>query len=652
MVKFPKLLFVLLVCLLVNNLQAQEDKLEKADRKFEQYAFIDAQKIYLKIADEGFESAELYQKLGDSYYFNGKYAEGAEWYGKLVEKFPEQTTSEYYFRYAQTLKALREYQKSDEIMSRFRAMNSGDSRAELFEDKPDYLADISYIDSDYQVENLRLLNSRYSDFGPTLYEGKLIFSSARDTGVFKRKIHKWNNQPFLDFYAVRLDEETGSYSKVERFGGNLNTPFHESTPVFTKDGRTIYFARNNYSSGSKGKDKNGTTRLKIYKATKLGDNSWTEPEELPFNNDSYSVSHPALSPDGNTLYFASDMPGTVGFSDLWSVSILADGTYGTPQNLGPKINTEGRENFPFISQKGNLYFSSDGRPGLGGLDIYVAARNSNNEITQIINLGEPVNSPHDDFSFIVEDAKDIGYFATNRYYGMGSDDIFKFSRKPKEVPVCKSVITGIVKDKETMLPLPTATVSLIDLNEHVLDKVAVDEEGRFNIYPVCGQQILVRGEEPYYYSAEELVIAPKNGDTLSVELLLEPRIKRVTQGDDLAKILGLNPIYFDFDRFNIRPDAALELTKIISAMEENPKMVVKIRSHTDSRGNDNYNLILSDKRARSTADYIVSRGIERDRISGEGFGEKELLNDCGNGADCTEEEHQLNRRSEFIVISF
>ncbi len=631
--------------------QAQEKELSKADKQFESYAFIDAQKIYLRLAGDGYESPELFQKLGDSYYFNAKYEESAKWYERLVEKYPDEVSPEHLFRYAQSLKALQNYSKSDEIMEAFRKAKGGDSRAELFEEEPDYLEDISYSDSDYEVENLRKTNSRYSDFGPMFYENSLIFSSSRDTGTVDKYIHKWNNEPFLDFYQAAVDKETGDLGPVEKFGDKLNSRFHESTPTFSSDGRTIYFTRNNFAQGVKRSDKRGTIRLKTYKAVKQGD-SWSDPVELPFNSDEYSVSHPALSPDNKQLYFASDMPGTTGLSDLWVVDILGDNTYSKPRNLGPKVNTEGRENFPYISKKGNLYFSSDGRPGLGGLDIYVAATRKNGDIAYIINLGKPINSPQDDFAFIVDEFSNTGYFSTNRYYGMGGDDIFRFKRTIKVIPECRTKIVGTIRDAQTLLPISTATVNMLDLNGNVLQTTEVNEKGEYELNPLCNTEILIRAEEPDYYSSEKLVTSLLEDKSMTVDLNLEPRITRINPGDDLAKLLKLNPIYFDFDRFNIRPDAAIELVKVLAVMESNPTLVVEVRAHTDSRGPDDYNLTLSDKRAKATANYIVSRGIDPSRITGEGFGETELKNECSNGVNCSEEEHQLNRRSEFIVIDY
>ncbi|WP_416445120.1 OmpA family protein [Leeuwenhoekiella sp. A16] len=642
--------FLLLFVIFPFQVFAQSNKIEQANKKFEQYAFIDAQKIYLKIAQEGFESVDLFQNLGDSYYFNGNYDDAAKWYGELITKYSDSIQPEYLFRYAQTLKAVEDYKESDAIMERFRKLKGEDSRGELFEENKDYLKDLSYIESIYTAKNLRSTNSRFSDFGGVVRENQLIFSSARDTGVYSTKIHKWNNEPFLDFYSATIDS-TGALEKVHKFGEGLNSKFHESNPAFTNDGNTIYFTRNNYD-GHKGKDKNGTVRLKIYKSHLKSDDTWSEPIELPFNSDDYSVAHPSLTPDNNRLYFSSDMPGTVGLSDIWYVDIMSEDTYGEPQNLGTLVNTEGRENFPFISSTGNLYFSSDGRPGLGGLDIYVAARDNGSKITQVLNLGESINSPWDDFSFVVDDATDKGYFSSNRYYGMGSDDLFKFERVPVEVEPCRSAITGVVKDKDLMFPIPTAKVSLLDMDGNVIQKVDVNEEGRFTLNPICGTEYIIRGEEPEYTSDEKVVTAPVEGGSIDVELLLKRRIKKIKEGDDLAKLLKLNPIYFDFDRFNIRRDAALELTKVLAVMESNPTLVIDVRAHTDSQGRDEYNLSLSEKRAQATVQYLINKGVSEDRITGKGYGETQILNGCVNGVDCTDEQQQINRRSEFIVISY
>ncbi|WGK66205.1 OmpA family protein [Croceiramulus getboli] len=646
-----KLIFqtVLIGVLTLLSLQAfgQERDLERADKKFNQYAFIDAQKIYLKVAEEGYASADLFEKLGDSYYFNADYEEAKRWYDRLVNEFPTQVSAEYYFRYAQTLRSIKEYKKADAMMDQFNALANNDSRGVLFDGDRDYLKEITYRKSTYELQKLRRLNSRFSDFAPMIYENRLIFSSSRDTGSAGKRIYKWNNQPFLDLFQAAIDPK-GEPGKVSSFGGDLNTKFHESTTAFTKDGKTMYFTRNNYLDGKLKEDNEGTNRLKIYKATKKG-SGWSDPVELPFNSDEFSVAHPSLNAANDRLYFASDMPGTRGLSDIWYVSVDASGKYGKPVNLGPSINTEGRESFPFMSKKGNLYFASNGHPGLGGLDVYVSTYSGDGERSKVINLGEPINSSDDDFTFIVDDDALSGYFASNRRGGRGSDDIYRFVQI--EDPACDVVIQGAITDLDSGEILPDTQVVLLDLEGNELSSTTSTAEGIYVLNAVCDTRYVIRASKTEYTTAEKIVLTPEQSATIDQPIALEKRLKTVREGDDLGQILDLNPIYFDFDRFNIRRDAAEELEKIVAAMKEFPNLKIDVRSHTDSRGNDSYNRSLSDKRAKATVNWMINRGIDANRLSGQGYGESQPVNNCTNGADCTEAEFQLNRRSEFIVLS-
>ncbi len=627
---------------------AQEGKIDKADKKFDQYAFVDARKIYLEVAEKGYKSADLFQKIADSYYFNAKYGEAEMWYNKLVSNYAEEIKPEYYFRFAQTLRALKNYDRADEMMAKFNDVNGDDLRAELFTEEPNYLSNIDYKKSKYIIEDIRSINSRYSDFAPTEYEGKLIFASSRDTGGATKKIHKWNNEPFLDLYESKVGATSGSYTMPKSFSRELNSKFHESTTAFTKDGNTVYFTRNNFNKGNYRKSKNGTNKLKIYKSKKEN-GKWSTPVEMPFNSDEYSTAHPTLNADETKLYFASDMPGTVGLSDIWVATIDATDSVGTPVNLGRPINTEGRETFPFMSAKGILYFGSDGHPGLGGLDVFATTpkTDSNEEVT-ISNIGEPINSSFDDFTFILNEDTQVGYFASNRKRGMGSDDIYKFLKE--EIP-CDIKLVGVVTDKDSGNPIPEATVQLINSEGVVVEAVQATNMGTYAFEATCVTQYVVRASKEEYTTAEAITTTPDITGTLTNDLVLSLLQKPINIGDDLAKVLELNPIYFDFDRFNIRPDAALELEKVIAVMREYPNLVLDARSHTDSRGKDSYNLSLSDKRAKATVAYIINQGISSSRISGQGYGEKQPVNTCSNGVNCSEEEHQLNRRSEFIVIS-
>ena len=494
------------------------------------------------------------------------------------------------------------------------------------------------------------MNSRYSDFGPSYYNGQVIFASARDTGAFIRRIHKWNNQPFLDLYKSTIKED-GSMSPPSRFHRKVNTIFHESTPTFTKDGKTMYFTRNNFTDGDFAKSSDGINKLKIYKSTLVdkAKGSWSEGVEVSFNEEEYATAHPALSPDGKTLYFSSDRPGTVGLSDIWQVAINSDGTFGEPSNLGKPINTEGRDAFPFMSSTGNLYYASDGYPGLGGLDIYVT--NPSSEEITVTSVGEPINSSADDFAYIVNDTLKTGFFSSSRNQGMGSDDIYRFKQKEKPEPRCDVDVLGFITDAVTKQPITDAKVQLMNADNQVVKEVDVNARGLYRFSLVCSENYVIRATSKLYYAKEVIVITPAEPETLQKDIELELRLTEVGVGDDLAKLLNLNPIYFDYNKSDIRPDAALELTKVISAMKQVPDMVISVRSHTDSRGKDDYNLSLSDKRAKSTVAYIISRGININRITGQGYGETELVNNCDNNSDCTEEQHQLNRRSEFIVVT-
>ncbi len=640
---------LLLFATIVGN--AQEGKIERGTKNFNKYDFVDAQEIYQKVADKGYESADLFKRLGDSYYLNASYEKSSTYYGKLIEQFPEAAQAEAYFRYALSLRATKDYALSDRMMSRFFDLKEDDRRASLFKETPDYLREIDYQKGSYEVSNTTI-NSGYSDFGPMLYNDKLIFASNRDTGSFTKRIHKWNGQPFLNLYQVSLnkvDQDAGN-KYVEKFSAYLNTQYHESTPVFTEDGKTVYFTRNNYNNGKYREDNDGTNRLKLYKAS-LVNGKWTDSQELPFNSDEYTVAHPALSVDGSRLYFASDMPGTFGLSDLWYVSINGDKTYGTPVNLGSDINTEGRESFPFISSENDIYFASDGHPGLGGLDLFVTALGRNGETAEILNLGEPANTSKDDFAFVINSESNTGFLSSNRGKRGVDDNIYMLKQIKKPSPPCDILLSGIVTDKSTGDYLDGATVSLYDTNNNLFKSVVTGASAAFAFIPDCDKIFLIRAEKEGYNTSEKMVTTPNVSSEIEEILQLDKTLKPVVPGDDIAKILDLNPIYFNFDKYDIRPDAEVELAKVLVYMETYPSVRIDVRSHTDSRGRDAYNLNLSQNRNVSTRDWLISKGISASRLTGKGYGETQLVNDCGNGVRCSKDQHQLNRRSEFIVLS-
>ncbi len=637
-------------CGVVLGVSAQ-GKVKTAAKEFENFSYMDARSIYLNLADKNMESVEVYKNLGDSYYLTGEYTEAAKWYGKLLSNdsiASNLDNAEYYFKYAQSLKSLQRYDLADAQMDKFQQLKGGDSRGEMFSKERDYLKEIEAQSGRYSVEKV-YFNSGLEDFGPSFYGDRLVFSSNREssTGDY---IHDWNDQPFLDLFIV---DNPGSESpSVSKLSDEMNTPYHESTSVFTKNGDVVYFTRNNYDRKNKlRKDNDGTTKLKLFRSYKSG-NVWSVPEELPFNSDEFSTAHPALSPNEEVLYFASDRPGTKGLSDLWKVDINVDGSFSEPENLGDQINTEGRETFPFITSDGRMFYATDGHVGLGGLDVFVTQLEDNGIPGDSYNVGKPVNSSADDFGLILDNDKGEGYFASSRATGLGNDDIYHFTRKQKLLTACAQNITGVTRDVKTDEILPLATVELRNIANEVVATKTSDSAGRFSFPDVdCSSSYIIRASKTDYEPAEAVVnTGTEVGAVLNRDLYLKPPLK-VEVGDDLAKILNLNPIYFDFDKYNIRPDAAAVLQKVITVMREYPNLKIDVRSHTDSRAPDGYNMTLSQNRNLSTIRYIVNNGgISNSRLTGRGYGETQLTNACGNGIECSEEEHQLNRRSEFIIV--
>lgn len=638
-----------LMMLVSTGVYSQSGKIKTANKEYDNYAYIDAIKTYEKIADKGYKSVEVLEKLGDSYYFNGKLDQAAKWYGELFA-LSQDVEAEYYYRYAQSLKSVGDYEKANRMLAKFHEKNASDVRGKMYQNQTDYLEVIKRNSGRFTIDNAGI-NSQYSDYGSAFTGDKMVFVSARDTsGVFSKRVHTWTGESFTNMYAVTINQD-GSLSQPERFAREINTRFHEATPFFTKDGNTMYFTRNNFNNGKKGKDNAKTTLLKVYRAT-LKDGKWTNVTELPFNSDSYSVAHPALSPDEKTLYFVSNMPGTLGQSDIFKVEIKTDGSFGTPQNLGPTINTPGRETFPFVSENNELYFASDGHLGLGGLDIFVSKPTNDGTYKKVMNIGAPANSPKDDFAFLINPSTKKGFLTSNRDGGQGADDIYTFIENIPLQYACEQLLAGVVTDSETGAPLQNATVTLFDENFKVLKTITTDANGNYNFGEVdCKHKYFVKAELPEYNTREISVIIPEVSGTTNLPVALDKTVKPVQTGDDLAKTFGIKIIYFDLDKWNIRPDAAVDLAKIVEVMKDYPKMKIDVRSHTDSRQTHQYNERLSDRRAKSTIAWMVKQGIDPSRLTGKGYGETQLLNKCADGVPCSEAEHQLNRRSEFIIIS-
>jgi outer membrane protein OmpA-like peptidoglycan-associated protein/tetratricopeptide (TPR) repeat protein len=644
--KIKKIIYSLFLSLFFIQGFSQKTTIKKAETEYDRYAYVDAIQNYEKVAEKGYKDEKMFQKLGNAYYFKAELPQSLKWYNQLFDLYPDQEP-EYFYRYAQALKSSGDYEKADKMLEQFILKTKNDSRADLFKENRDYLEEIKDNSGRYQVVDADV-NSPFSDYGSSFLGTKLVFASARDTGGVSKKVFKWTNKSFTNLYWSEIKPD-GGMGEPERFDRSINSKFNESTPVFTQDGKTMYFTRNNFLEGKRGRDANKNTLLKLYTATLDNEGKWSNVKELPFNSDNYSTAHPCLSIDEKTLYFASDMPGSYGQSDLFKVKIKEDGTYGIPENLGPHINTEGRETFPFISNDNDLYFATDGRPGLGGLDVFVAKIEIDESFYDIQNLGEPINSKQDDFAYIINSKNRNGFFTSNREKGKGEDDIYRFVEDKRLT--CDQSLSGVVTDFDSHQILIGAKLSLFSKNFELLQETKTDAQGRYSFAIDCGKTYYLRGENEEYLTKDVFVKSKFYSKNKELPIELERRFKRIMVGTDLAKTLDIPLIYFDLDKSFIREDAAFELAKVLTVMQEYPNLKIEVRSHTDSRQTAKYNEKLSDKRAKATIAWLIKNGIDATRLTGKGYGESQLINQCADGVKCSEEEHQANRRSEFVIIS-
>jgi len=609
-------------------LSAQNKDTEKADRLFNRFEYVDAAAEYQKLAEGGKGDPYVYRQLADSYYnvFNSK--EAVRWYARAIEGDQDAET---YYRYAQMLKAEGQYEAANAQMRTFAAKAPGDQRAILFNQDPDYLPKLRAQAKLFDAKSVEI-NSDKSDFGAVLSdENILYFASARNEA--KRK-YGWNEEPYLDLYQSVRNAD-GTLAKATPVSG-VNGRFHDGPAAISSDGQTMYFSSESFREGEFEKEKIAKDRQKrsqiyLYRATRDG-SGWGNVKEVPFNNKDFSTGNAAISKDGKTLYFASDRPGSLGGSDIWKVAIDENGGYGEPQNLGPAVNTEGQENFPYITDDNKLYFASQGRKGFGGYDVFVI--DMNNPSDQAKNLGAPVNTNKDDFAFSFNDTHKVGFFSSNRD---GNDNIYLAT------PVCSSELITTVRDARTGQPLANARVSILDDRRNVIETRESGADGKVAYTVDCGKGFTIQATKDGYESGTFPANSPASGGKVEIAADLQPIETIVT-----PTAVTLNEIYFEYDKSNITREGAFELDKLIQAMNKYPDMVIMVKAHTDNRGTDAYNMALSERRARSTVQYVVSKGIKRDRISGKGYGEAEPKVACGQA--CTEEQHAQNRRSEFIIV--
>ncbi|MBK8601514.1 MAG: OmpA family protein [Flavobacterium sp.] len=587
-----------------STITAQNASTKKADKLYSRYEYVTAAEEYLKLVDQGKSDDYVYKRLADTYFNMFNTTEAARWYAKATEKPQDAET---YYRYAQMLKSNGKYEESNKQMQKFAALAPNDQRAIAFKKDPNYIP--------------KLLDKKK-------YDVKSLFTSAR-TGSSKE--YGWNKEPFLDIYKADYNID-GTITNANTVS-ELNSKYHDGPLTISTDGTTVYFSSDSFKEASFEKDKKNKLKLSrnnLFVSTK-DNGKWGKIISLPFNSSEYSTSNPSLSRDGKTLYFSSDMPGSIGGVDIWKVAVNADGSFGKPENLGSKVNSEGNESFPFIADDNNtLYFASSGKQGMGGLDVFQIDLSKGEEA---VNLGTPVNTEKDDFGFTFNKLKNLGFFASNRN---GNDDIFGAT------PICGVEVFTKVTNAKTGEVLANASVSIVDEKRNVIATKTTNEKGEVSYDVECEKSYSIQASKDGF-EGSSFGVAKTKGGQVKVDAALQPIESIITDTE-----IVLNPIYFEYNKSNITQEGAFELDKLVQVMKSNDKLVILAKSHTDNRGSDAYNLSLSDRRAKATVQYVISKGIAKDRISGKGMGEIEPKVDCKEA--CTEEQHAQNRRSEFLIV--
>jgi len=767
----------------------QSGQLKKGLKLFDEFKFVKALDAFIA-AYEKDQSTEALTGIVNSYKKMGALNEAEDYLKKIVE-LPD-SRPVYKLNYGQSLLSNGKYEEALAAFKQYTELVPSDSRGKSFIEMADNYSVISKIKPEIQVVPLEI-NSPYDDYSPSFYKDGFVFTSDRG-GIEADKIYEGTGRPFCDLYFSPSDGNL-KHTVAELWGGKINTHFHEASCTFTADGKKVYFTRNSYFKRKANPSTDDIIKLKIFSAEDTGrsDGEWELVDEIPFNDDDYAVLHPTLSADGNALYFASDMPGGYGRTDIY-VSYRVGSSWGAPENLGSKINSEGRDQFPFIADNGMLYYASDGIAGLGGLDIFSSQLNNGTWSTPK-NMGAPINSNAADFGLIIETGSQTGYFTSRRAGGAGLGDIYSFKR------IDCIVLNGYVFDEITGDAIENASVALHDESGQKILQTTTDADGLYNTcieannkytafvnHPVekaeatseistydiesktaelktafniikeveespveevvekveeekPGTEIkvpapVIEEEKPVIEKTETIVDEPVIIDkpvvaepvttpitTVVETCYLSGRVYNKISGDavanskitlqavnggaketytdsygyyslsidagntykiyatadnfytsnqtltvtenncnqnlDLAmeaivmnQAITLNNIYYDIGKATIRQDAIPELEKLVSLLSENPGISVTICSFTDSNGSDSDNLELSLRRANAVVDYLVSRGINTDRLTSKGLGETELINECANGVPCTDEQHEANRRTVFKVTGY
>jgi len=640
-------LLMLLLCSNIGAFGQETPSLrDRANQFYKEFQYAKAAAIYEKLVDVNKPKQADLENLADCYQKMNNYQMAEQCYARIVAD--STSGPENLLRYAMVLKSNAKYAEAKQSAEQYAAKTgSQDSARSLIQSCDSALLWMQHATT-HVLRNESAVNTALSEFAAyAASDGSHVFYVGEPDAVMFKNVYGWTGNPFLRIYNTRRNSDNSLQQSNLSDAPFNNEAYHVGPVAINPEGTSFYVTRT-YSGklNEKVKDDKKNYRMKnleLYIYTKNGDGTWTN-TPFPYNKvEEYSVGHAALSSDGEILYFVSDMPGGQGGTDIWYCERQPDGSWGSPQNAGPVVNSKGDEMFPSIAKDGTLYFSSNGWPGMGNLDVF-SAKGAKGQWSNAINMHYPVNSPGDDFAYIVNQSTntgEMGYLSSNRQGGVGSDDIYSFTyQKPKYTVL----LVGNVYDKDTNESIKGANITLSDATKTLVEKQQSGENGAFlfevdpeKSYSILGEKI---GFYPNTVNTTTNGISP--GDTVKVALYLDSLKK--------GKTFRLDNIYYDFNKYNIRPDAAVILDGLVKIMQDNPTLKIELSSHTDSRGSDQYNQTLSQKRAQAAVDYLVSKGITRDRMIAKGYGESRLLNRCANGVKCSEADHQLNRRTEFTVL--
>jgi outer membrane protein OmpA-like peptidoglycan-associated protein len=645
------LLFLILILLVPDQGFSQKLTTKLADKSFDEFAYVDAIGLYEYAYQRDTTDNYVVRRLADANRNVGNTEEVERWLKKLMDRRAE--TPEDIFNYSQSLKSNGKYLLAEQWLKEYSELRPEDGRVNIQVSLLEYIQFLMRDSTNFEMKNVSV-NTHGSEMGPAFYKDMFVFSST-SIGSKSTASYKWNELPFLNMYSAKINETTGDLSSPQPFAPKLKTSYHDGPVSFDQEKDIIYFTRNSFVKGKTSKSNEGIVNLKIFEG-KLEDGDWKMTGSFRYNSNEYSVGHPSVTKDGSVLYFASDMPGGYGKSDIY-FSVFSSGQWSKPFNVGPKINTEGNEFFPFISGDGVLYFSSDGHGGLGALDIYFSVP-ERGVFNSIENLGYPVNSSKDDFGFALDSTGMKGYVSSNRLGGKGNDDLYFL--KILRVPV---IIRGVIRDRDTKDILTDATVNVIDEDGKIIQTTITRTDGQFEFEVNKGQQYILNVTKEFYFENEKPIAtgALRPNDEVFSEIFLEEKIEESDdnspapismeeEGGESLQVIEIEYLNYELDKSDVGKEMMATLDKLIALLVEFPDLEIRIESHTDSRGSDEYNMLLSKKRARASFDYVVSKGIDPNRLLYQGYGETRLLNNCGNGVPCAEEQHEVNRRSIVKVV--